>query len=630
MKKLFFIFIIILCYHSSWSQEYNVTNIQDSLLNNANAVVRKESMSFSIKSPGKAIEKYNCVITILNESASDYNRVSVHYDKLSSISSLKAALYDKNGVKIKDYKNSDFKDISLISSSSIYDDNRIKTQTLYHASYPYTIEYSVTKEYKGLLGYPGWFPQNSFNLSVQHSDYSIDFPKDLNIKIKENLIKKNKEEINNQTKIISYNIDNLTAIQTEPMSVGVSLITPHVSFAPTSFEYDGFPGDLSNWNSYGKWLFELSNGLTELPLNEKEKVSSLIGRLNTDKEKVKAIYKYLQSKSRYVSIQLGIGGFRPFPAEKVAMNGYGDCKALSNYMLALLKHANIKSYLVVVGANPKSSLNENFSSANQANHMILCVPLQKDTVWLECTSQKSPFNYLGSFTEGRNVLLITEKGGQIAKTPTLSAKDNGMFRKANIQINPDGSAAISMNTLYTGEQFEDFEVQLYNEPKNQKDFIYHNIDIPSPKLISYSYEQSDKDKASLNEVLKLEVDKATTTLGNRTFLVLNMLNKRTYIPEVSENRKTGIKLNRNYQDYEEIIYELPVSHNIEFLPSPTEIKSDFGIYKSSIKSEGNKLIYIREQTMFKKNFPASRIKDLADFYRQIYNADKQKVVLVSN
>jgi len=587
-------------------------------------------MNFSIKSPGKAVERYNCVITILNESAADYNRISVHYDKLSNISSLKAILYDKNGVKIKDYKTSDFKDISLISSSSIYDDNRIKTQTVYHASYPYTIEYSVTKEYKGLLGYPNWFPQNSFNLSVQHSDHSIDFPKDLNIKIRENLIKKSKEEVGDRTKTITYSIDNLTAIQTEPMSVGISLITPHVSFAPTFFEYDGFPGDLSDWNSYGKWLFELSNGLTDLPLIEKEKVSSLTSGLNSETEKIKAIYKYLQSKSRYVSIQLGIGGFRPFPAEKVAMNGYGDCKALSNYMLALLKEANIKSHLVVVGANPKAGLNENFSSANQVNHMILCVPLQKDTIWLECTSQKSPFNYLGSFTEGRNVLLVTEKGGQIAKTSAQSPEDNAMFRKANVEIKPNGNAIISMNTLYTGEQFEDIEVQLYNEPKNQKDFIYHNIDIPSPKLISYNYEQSDKDKASLKETLALEVDKATTTLGNRTFLVLNMLNKRSYIPEVSKNRRTGIKLNRNYLDYDEITYELPINYNIEFLPSPIEINSDFGQYKSSIKSEGNKLIYIREQTMFKKDFPANRIQDLANFYRQIYNADKQKVVLVTN
>lgn len=615
---------------SAWAQEYKVTNIPDSLLVNANAVIRKESMAFSIKAAGKATEKYHYAVTILNESAAEYSYISINYDKLSSISSLKATLYDKNGVKIKDYKSGDFKDISIISSSSMYDDNRLKTQTIYHPSYPYTIEYTYIKEYKGLLGYPGWYPLTAFNLAVEQSDYTIDFPKDLTIRTHENLTKKVKEEINAQTKTIGYAVKNLSAIQREPMSVGITGITPFASVAPTAFEYDGYPGDLSNWNSYGKWIFELSKELNTLPQSEKDKVAALTAGLSSDRDKVKALYNYLQSKSRYISIQLGIGGFRPFPAEKVAANGYGDCKALSNYMLSLLKEAKIESNLVIVGANPKGGLNEKFSSASQANHMILCVPLKQDTLWLECTSQRAPFNYLGSFTEGRNVLLLTEDGGKMVKTPSLSAEENAMYRKANVVLDLNGNAKISINTDYTGEQFEDIEVQLYNEPKKQKDFIYENLEVSSPKLVNYNYKQTDKDQPSLNETLELEVEKVTTALGNRRFLVMNMLNKRSYIPEVTPNRKTGIKLSRNYLDVEEITFELPKEFGIEFLPADTEIKSDFGIYKASVKSEGNKLVYTRTQTMYKKNFPADRIKDLADFYRKIYNADKQKVVLVAN
>ncbi len=75
-------------------------------------------------------------------------------------------------------------------------------------------------------------------------------------------------------------------------------------------------------------------------------------------------------------MQLGIGGYKPIAAEKVFSVNYGDCKALSNYMKAMLEVAGIKSNLVVIG-NGMPSLNRNFASVNQANHMILCVPLEK-------------------------------------------------------------------------------------------------------------------------------------------------------------------------------------------------------------------------------------------------------------
>ena len=52
-------------------------------------------------------------------------------------------------------------------------------------------------------------------------------------------------------------------------------------------------------------------------------------------EKAKIVYKYMQEKTRYISVQVGIGGFKPMLAKDVDRLGYGDCKALSNYTKAL-------------------------------------------------------------------------------------------------------------------------------------------------------------------------------------------------------------------------------------------------------------------------------------------------------
>src|SRR5262249_15482735 len=114
--------------------------------------------------------------------------------------------------------------------------------------------------------------------------------------------------------------------------------------APTKFEYAGYEGDMSTWQSYGKWEASLMVGRDELPESTRQKVMELTKNLKTTEEKTKALYEYVQGKTRYVSISLGIGGLQPFPASVVDQVGYGDCKALSNYTVSLLKIAGIRAY----------------------------------------------------------------------------------------------------------------------------------------------------------------------------------------------------------------------------------------------------------------------------------------------
>ncbi|MCK7533460.1 MAG: hypothetical protein MZV63_21720 [Marinilabiliales bacterium] len=78
---------------------------------------------------------------------------------------------------------------------------------------------------------------------------------------------------------------------------------------------------------------------------------------------------------------------------------------------------------------------------NQFNHAILCIPLQRDTVWLDCTSQTLPFNYLGDFTDDRYALLITPDGGKMVRTPAFTRKENLTERTGLMFMTTGGSAS---------------------------------------------------------------------------------------------------------------------------------------------------------------------------------------------
>jgi transglutaminase-like putative cysteine protease len=625
--KLLICVLSLFFYSNLYAQEYATNLITPELLKNANMVVRKDQTVLRIQSISKAKANFLIAFTIFNKSADDYSQLTTLYDSFTSLSNLKVNVYNQDGLKIKSFNKSDFNDESLISG--MYDDNRVKFLKISETTYPYTIEFSYTVDYSGVLKYPSWYTQTSFNVSVEQSSYQIYYPENIKVRFKQNL---NIEPIctnNNGVKSCFYESKKLKAFPYESLSIDLLKHTPWVLVEPSLIEYDGSKGDLSTWETFGNWVYDLSKDEDVLPQTMITKVHEIADTIPNLKEKTKALYKYMQSKTRYVSVQLGIGGFKPISAQKVALNNYGDCKALSNYMKALLKEAGITSNLVVIGASNKGSLYSDFSSIGQANHMILCVPLPKDTVWLECTNQRLPFNYLGSFTDDRTALLITKDGGKLVHTPIYSPLQNAQIRKANLVIDAEGNATATIRTIYSGEQFDQVQTQIFKEAKEQKDDLYEVLTISNPEITSYNYEQKDLSSPSITENIKLKIPNLLTKVGNSSFLTPNLLNRKSLVPGKIENRITDFGINMNYYDRDEITYQLPSNMKIDFISKNEDIKSDFGSYKISISIANQTITYLREQTMYKNKYPAEKFNLYVDFLKAVFKADKLKVVLSS-
>src|SRR5690606_13605749 len=124
---------------------------------------------------------------------------------------------------------------------------------------------------------------------------------------------------------------------------------PAVMVVPKHFEYIK-NGSFKDWVSFGNWQFDIMQGLNELPDKEKNKIQSILKDIDQDKEKIKALYHYLQDETRYINITIETGGLKPYPANYVAKNKYGDCKALTNYFKSILDYINIPSYYSIVYA----------------------------------------------------------------------------------------------------------------------------------------------------------------------------------------------------------------------------------------------------------------------------------------
>lgn len=605
---------------------YDVSKIPAALKINAAVVIRNEEMIYEVKDPGNAAMTYKTAVTILNKNGEDASNMMEYYNNFSNISSLKAILYDDKGNKLKDYKSSDFKDRSVVSEGTLYQDSRYKYLDFLHTSFPYTIEFSYTVDYKGITNYPTWYPASTWNYAIENSSYTFKIPETMTFKyLKSKGLKTDSVKIKDKIHY-KWTCANVPAMEYEQMSMGLRNVMPWVNLAPNQFEYDDSKANIETWKNLGSWLFTLSNNGQVLPEATKAKVQSLVKGIKTPKEKVKVLYSYLQSNTRYVGVQLGIGGFKPIAAEKVSAVNYSDCKGLSNYMKALLQEAGIKSNLVVIG-NGMPSLNENYASMNQANHMILCVPLEKDTTWLECTSQYTPLGFIGNDNSNRTVLLITEEGGKLAQTPVYTPQSNYQKRKVKVDLDEEGAANIGIQTQYGNSQYEDHAGMLFIEPTEKRKRIMNSLSIPNMQIDELSYEQPDKDIAVLNEKINLRCTQLLTKGGDRLFLTLNLLNRQENTITPIEARKTFFGVKYGFNDEDEITYTIPKGYKVEFIPKDIIIESEFGSYTAKVIAKENTLVYTRTKTMVNRQYPPEKYNDFVAFYKKIYQADKQKGIL---
>ncbi|HMP87161.1 MAG TPA: DUF3857 domain-containing protein, partial [Lacibacter sp.] len=341
-------FIILLsllwCFPGSAADlPYAVSAIPAGLFRHANAVKRFEDVRFEVKSIRQARFYRKVAYTILNEKGDDWADMSETYDRvLWGEPALEGTLYDARGQKIKSTKKTDFRDFSNVSEGTLAANDRVRSHNFYHKVYPYTIEYTIEQDYYATMFYPAWIPCPRTLLAVEQSRMTVILPEKETFRFKA-INGAGGPVITTESGKSKYTweISNFPALQGEYAAPFLTDIVPLVMMAPSRFYIQGYEGDMQNWKEYGLFVQSLKQDKVSLPPAMQQQVHKLVDGLPDVPAKVDALYRFMQENTRYISIQLGIGGWQPFPAAFVAEKRYGDCKALTNYMQALLKEAGI-------------------------------------------------------------------------------------------------------------------------------------------------------------------------------------------------------------------------------------------------------------------------------------------------
>jgi hypothetical protein len=627
MRNLLTIIFITVC-ASLWGKDtkYEVSAISEGMLKDATSVVRLDEQTFVISGPGKAIYSQIYAVTIMDESSYKRAIFMEPYDKFRKVKSIKASIYDKFGNEVKKIKYEDITDMSMIQSLSSFDDSRVKFFDPEYKFFPFTIEYSYEVQFTGLLSYPSWSPYKSYDESVEKSSMTVTAAKSFEFKYH---LKNGAPEpvITDDAsgKVYKWELTGLPAMKYQYFS-HYDDEDPAVYLAPKEFEIGGERGFCNSWSEFASWISKLNANGNNLSEQAKKEINALIASVDDPMKKVEILYDYMQSKTRYVSIQLGIGGWKPFDANTVERLGYGDCKALTNYMKSILEVAGIKSNYVLVSAGKhEPNIITSFPS-NQFNHAFLMVPMATDTIWLECTDQQVPFNYNGTFTDDRDVLVIEDGGGSIVRTPSYDEYSSFTNSVVNVTLDQEGNALVNATTAYAGAKYMDVFDFLSKDKKSAENALIKRIDITDFTITGFSY--SDQ-KTEIVEDLNLLVAAYAKKSRNNLIMPLNLMNKVSSIPKKDDARKIDVFIRRTSSERDRIFYSVPAHFHAGTNPEPVHIESRFGRYDIKVEVKDDGIEYLREFVLYKGSYPPADYNALIDFLSEVAKADRMKIMLVS-
>ncbi|WP_412983846.1 DUF3857 domain-containing protein [Pontimicrobium sp. IMCC45349] len=619
----------------SFSQNENlctVLTLSDELKTNANAVVRLDQTQIEIPDVKTLKTTYKRIVTVLNKEGDNDVYAVVSYDTGIDIKKLGAIVYDAFGNEIEKYRKSDFKDVSAVSDFSLYEDSRVKYLEYTPTKYPYTVEFYYETLTSNTAYIPTWSPIEGYFVSSENSSIEIIYDKNLGLKTKE----QNFEDCDITNKSTNgrlyYISKNTLAVKPEAYSPPLIDIKPLLKIAVDNFYYEGYKGSSSNWEELGKWMYdELLKERTVLPEATKAEIKSKVAGVENPIERAKIVYQYVQDRTRYISVQEGIGGIQPIAASKVDEVKYGDCKGLTNYTKALMDVVGVETYYTRVNASNRNlvSIDKDFVTfIGQTNHVILNIPNNGDDIWLECTSQTSPFNYSANFTDDRDVFVITPNGGKIVHTKVYTSKENSLVTKAKVSIDAEGGISGDVSLISQGTQYGRHERVQDEELKDQKLWYKNYWDhINNLEVVSMKF-NDDRDSIVFTENIELKAKKYVSKTGGLFLVQPNVFNRINSAPPRYRERKLPFQINRGFEDNDEYEITLPEGFVVDALQDDVNISNQFGEYQFSItQTSENTLLFKRKFLLNKGEYTKEEYKDFRSFWLKIVRHDKSKIVI---
>lgn len=602
-------------------------------------VVLLDENRLTIDEDGKVTRSSFFAIKILTRDGRGLARASAFYETdKGKIKEFRAWLITPSG-SVKKYGKDETADIAYVDND-IYNEARSRVISARDEAEPGAVfGYEAVTESRDFFNQFVWGFQG--RLPVVVSRYAMTLPAGW----RADSLTFNHPKIEPSTSGTSWTweLKNLPPIEPEPSSPEVTNLAPRLAvnvFPAANAKTRGL--SFTSWTDVSRWASELSDPQTELNDAVAGKARDLIANAKTEFEKIQAIGRFAQNIS-YISIQIGMGRFRPHSAIDVFSKAYGDCKDKANLMRAMLKAVGITAYPVIIYSGDPTYVREEWPSPTQFNHAIIAVKVSEETaaptiithpklgrlLVFDPTDDNTPVGDLPDHEQGSFALIAAGENGSLQKMPITPPEANKLEREADLTLDVQGSLTAVLRERSVGQSAVG-ERRLFRSlarpeyVKRIEGWVTRNA--TGARVSKVEPADNQRDGRFALDVEFAVPGYAQSMRGQLLVFKPVIVSRRDSLDLTATARRHPLVLDAEAFS-ETVRVKLPTGFEVDEMPDAAKLETPFGKYTATYEVKDGHLIFKRSLVVQAGMIPAAQYSQVREFFGRIRGVEVAPVVL---
>jgi hypothetical protein len=181
-----------------------------------------------------------------------------------------------------------------------------------------------------------------------------------------------------------------------------------------------------------------------------------------------AALKLIQEQIRYVFVGLDGGNYHPISADDTWRNRFGDCKAKSVLLMAVLRGLDIDAQIIVASSTMGDGINERLPAPHVFDHVLVRAVIAGKAYYLDATKMGDYVLPLIEQPRYRYILPLTSGGSDLESLPLQAPRRPMMIRALALDATIE-HASVTQSNFILGDDGALYRGQLASYSPEQAD-----------------------------------------------------------------------------------------------------------------------------------------------------------------
>lgn len=429
--------------------------------------------------------------------------------------------------------------------------------------------------------------------------------------------------------VYTFRMKNVAAVKDEAFAPGTGHHIPHLlimskSAQTANQQHTYFNSTKDQYDWYRKLILEMDNDAGLVAQTTRD----IVKGIGNDKDRVRAVFQWVQNNIRYIAFEDGIMGFKPENAQEVLRKKYGDCKGMANLLTEMLRSMGLDARRAWIGTN---HLPYDYSTPSLAvdNHMICLWVDEGELVYLDATEKHIGPGEIAERIQGRQTLIEDGNNYLLKTVPIMSHTQNTALETRKLIL--DGEVLKGrVEQIWKGENKDWLLFRLSDIGKDKhetalKQFLSGgstNYEISNLEILNL-------DDQSADLIVRYDVvwKNALTRFGKELYVELD--NRKHFQSMVIKEDKRKLPYQFPFKNHihVETFIDLPPALRPQSLPAPVMVEAPGYRFSASVHMNEGRISYRNEILLRETRLDPPQFTQWNDAIKQLNHFYSQQLIL---